>query len=281
MRALLAASLIAVSVLAPPIARAGAPAAPAGAERVTIRGEGGWKLDAFYVPPPVKPAAGKDKAPAVILTHMLNRTKEDWTPLVGKLSAAGFAVVAYDMRGHGKSVDASGEPGSWKTFKAADWLAAEKDVGRVRDWLLAGKAAAVDPGRVALCGGSIGANLSLRALVRFPELRGAVLLSPGLDFKGVKTAEAAGKLPAGRKIALFAAAGDYKGYCAKTAEELAKAAGDSSIVKKVYPGSEHGTKMFGAVAGVEVEIVKALQTMTAPAATAPKNDVKGALDRVL
>jgi hypothetical protein len=92
-------------------------------------------------------------------------------------------------------------------------------------------------------------------------MRGAVLLSPGLDYKGVKTAEAAGRLGAGRKVALFATADDYKGYCAKTVEELAKAAGESSILKKVYPGGEHGTKMFGAVTGVEAEIVKALQTL--------------------
>ncbi|MHC4914496.1 MAG: alpha/beta hydrolase family protein, partial [Planctomycetota bacterium] len=179
MRTFFAASLITVSVLLAPAARA---AAPAGAEKVTIPGEGGWKLDAFYVEPA---AEGAGKAPAVILTHMLNRTKEDWTPLVGRLTAAGFAVVAYDVRGHGKSVDASGKPGSWKAFKAADWLAAEKDVGRVLDWLLEKKKDAVDPERVALCGGSIGANLSLRALVRFTGMRGAVLLSPGLDYKGV------------------------------------------------------------------------------------------------
>ena len=46
---------------------------------VTITGEGGWKLAAFCAEPAGKSAKAR---PAVILTHMLGRKKEDWLKLV-------------------------------------------------------------------------------------------------------------------------------------------------------------------------------------------------------
>ncbi len=244
---------------------------------VTITGSGGWKLAAFCAEPAGKPAKAR---PAVILTHMLGRQKDDWLPLVPRLTDAGFVVVAYDMRGHGKSVGEDGKPKPWRKFLASDWAAAEKDVAAVRAWLLKEKGKEVDGKRIALTGASIGANLSLRALRADPSLRGAVLLSAGLVYKGVKTAEGAAKLAAGQKLAIFATAGDSRGYCAMTAGKLSKAAGrDKVVIEKVYKGSEHGTGMFGKVKGVETEIIKALKTITAPAPAG--DDVKSALDRIL
>jgi pimeloyl-ACP methyl ester carboxylesterase len=265
--------LLAVLLLAS--ARAGE---PEGVEQATIEGHGGWKLAALYAAPAGKAEGGR---PAVVLTHMLNRSKEDWLPLVPKLTAAGFAVVVYDMRGHGKSVDASGKGAAWAQFQAADWEAAERDVLKVRDWLLAAKKDSIDAQRVALAGASIGANLSLRALAADPALRGAVLLSAGLDYKGVRTEAPAGKLAAGQKLAVLATKEDYGGECAKAAEALAKAAGDKAFLKQVYAGAEHGTAMFGKVAGVEDQVVKALEKIAEPAKAPEGKDVKDALDRVL
>jgi pimeloyl-ACP methyl ester carboxylesterase len=250
-------------------------------ERVTVVGEGGLKLVGFYVAPPAK--AAKGRCPAVVLTHMLGQKKEDWLPLLGPLHRAGFAVLAYDVRGHGKSVEA-GKTKSPGKMTAEDWKPAEKDLAKVVAWLLAGKKDVVDPKRVALCGGSIGANLSLKALAADTRLRGAVLLSAGLNYRGIRTAAAAGRLAEDQKLAIFATRKDSRGYCAKTAEDLAKAAGEKRlIVKKVYDGSEHGTRMFGKIKGVEAEVVKALSTMTAPVKKkVPKgDDVKKALDRIL
>lgn len=42
---------------------------------------------------------------------------------------------------------------------------------------------------MALVGASIGANYALRALAADEKLRGAVLLSPGLDYHGVTAAD--------------------------------------------------------------------------------------------
>jgi len=265
------------------VERAKAPAeAGVKLEPVMITGQDGWKLAAFYAAP--AKSARKGKCPAVILTHMLNRTRQDWKPLVPKLVGAGFAVVAYDMRGHGKSTDSNGKASSWKRFGAADWLNAEKDIARVKAWLLKDKKADVDPRRIALAGGSIGANLSLRALTADPDLCGAVLLSAGLDYMKVTTRDAAGKLGRDQRVAIFATSKDYRGYCARTAAALAKAAGDQKlIVKKVYDGKDHGTAMFGQVKGVEKDILEALQKIVAPkkAKGHRGKDVKDALDRVL
>ena len=259
-------------------AAAAAEPGAAGPQQVTIPGDAGWKLAAFVAVPAAK---AEGKRPAVILTHMLNQKKEDWLPLVPRLTAAGFVVVAYDLRGHGGSVDAAGKAGDWQQFKAADWEAAERDVLKVRDWLLAEKKELVDADRLALAGASIGANLSLRALATDGKLRGALLLSAGLDYKGVRTEAPAGKLAAGQKLALAATKEDFRGECAKAVEALAKAAGDKAFLRKVYDGAEHGTRMFGKVAGVEDELVKALEKIAEPAKAPEGKDVKDALDRVL
>jgi dienelactone hydrolase len=270
-------SRTAMTALALMLAFAAAGAEP-GTEQVTIPGDSGWKLAAFVALPAAK-AAGK--RPAVVLTHMLGQKKEDWLPLVPKLTAAGFVVVAYDMRGHGASVDGSGKTASWQQFKAADWEAAERDVLKVRDWLLTEKKDLVDADRIVLAGASIGANLSLRALAADSKLRGAVLLSAGLNYKGVQTEAPAGKLADGQKLALVATKEDSRGECARTVDVLAKAAGDKAFLKKVYDGDDHGTRMFGKVAGVEDEVVKALEKIAEPAKPPQGKDVKDALDRVL
>jgi dienelactone hydrolase len=292
MRRLLApASLLLLSAAAAATALAAEAVNPpppaAGVEKVTVDGHGGWKLDAFYAAPAAK--AGGGKAPAVILTHMLGHAKEDWMPLVPRLTAAGCAVVAYDMRGHGRSVDAGGKSASWRDFEAADWEAAEKDIAAVRDWLLAEKGSLVDAKRIALVGASIGANLSLRALDADPALRGAVLLSPGLDYRGVRTAECVGGLAAGQKVLVCATQGDAAASEAARVLGGAEVPAGTEVAVRTLPGTEHGTVMFASGANVRTvigEITGALGRMTErPEAGTkdeqPKDDVRDALDKVL
>jgi pimeloyl-ACP methyl ester carboxylesterase len=47
--------------------------------------------------------ADKETAP-VLLIHDLNGTRKDFTPLVDRLTNSGYAVMTFDLRGHGKSV---------------------------------------------------------------------------------------------------------------------------------------------------------------------------------
>jgi dienelactone hydrolase len=72
------------------------------------------------------------------------------------------------------------------------------------------KNASIPPGRIVLVGASLGANVVFRVLAERPDLRGAVLLSPGLNYAGYET-EA---LPAivKRPVLLVAAKPDLYAY---------------------------------------------------------------------
>lgn len=79
--------------------------------RVPITTADGVELDGTYFRSP-KP--GRD-APCVILVHRFgsDRSKNDWVDLARALQAEGFAVLTFDLRGHGGSTQLSNPQGFW------------------------------------------------------------------------------------------------------------------------------------------------------------------------
>lgn len=165
----------------------------------------------------------------VILLHMLGSERGVWADvgLVEALVGAGYATLVVDMRGHGE------------TGGAADWTLAADDLGRVWDAFVA--LDSVDDARTAIIGASIGANMALRLGVDRPDIRAVVALSPGLDYRGVTTAE----LPAAygdRPLLLVASEDDA--YAADSVRALAESAANARV--EVYATAGHGTNMFAA-----------------------------------
>jgi alpha-beta hydrolase superfamily lysophospholipase len=112
-------------------------------------------------------------APAVVLVHMLTRTKADWGGLPDRLQEAGITALTFDLRGHGGSSGAQALPEMVQDVRAAvQWLAARPGVR---------------PGSIGLVGASLGASLSLLAAVELPAVRAIGLLSPSLDYRGLRT----------------------------------------------------------------------------------------------
>lgn len=166
------------------------------------------------------------KWPAVILIHMLHGDRSQWEHFPEQLSAAGYAVLSIDLRGHG----ASGG--------AVDWELAVADLQQVWDEFTSREE--IDPERTSFIGASIGANLSLIASSNEPSVRTAVLLSPGLNYAGVETEQAMENL-AGRPV-LIAASNDDT-YAANSSTRLVEIArGESNLV--LYEDAGHGTLMF-------------------------------------
>lgn len=118
--------------------------------------------------------ASSRPAPAVVLVHMLTRSKADWGSLPDRLQEAGITALAFDLRGHGGS---SGSPQA-----LADMV---QDVRAAAQWLATRQG--VRPGSIALVGASLGASLSLLAAVELPTVRAIALLSPSLDYRGLRT----------------------------------------------------------------------------------------------
>jgi pimeloyl-ACP methyl ester carboxylesterase len=109
----------------------------------------------------------------VLFSCPLNTTCENWRPQVGPLEAAGFRVVLWDYRGHGRS-GAPDDPTAYSIEQVVD------DLGRVLDHAAPGEPA-------ALAGLSFGGLASLHFTLRHPERVCALLLiDSGPGFKNPK-----------------------------------------------------------------------------------------------
>lgn len=97
-----------------------------------------------------------------------------------------------------------------------------------------------------MAGADLGANLALRAGSRHTKVKSIALLSPGLDYKGIKTVEALSAYGQ-RPVIIVAAENDT--YAADSARTLnSRALGQHQL--QIYPGSDRGTNLLKAQAGL-------------------------------
>lgn len=114
---------------------------PPEGRKLEVRGADGTELHCDVLGPRRKPAGGRN-APTVVLVHGWTCRREFWAPQLNALSEH-YRVVAYDLRGHGRSAAPKG--GDFSPDALADDLAAVLE-------------AAVPPGEKALLvGHSLGA----------------------------------------------------------------------------------------------------------------------------
>ena len=176
-------------------------------------------------------------APAVVLVHMLGRSKDEWTPFADQLQAAGIAALAVDLRGHGRS----GGNGS-------DLGAMTADVRGALAWL--SSQTSVRPGAVAIVGASLGANLAALVAGESAMVRSVALISPSLDYRGVRLDGTVMKKLADRPIWLTASTEDP--YALRTVKELA---GDHAArEQRLTTVRGHGTALLSA----DQELARAL-----------------------
>lgn len=181
-------------------------------------------------------------APAVLLLHMMPATKESWNNFALKLADAGFRVLAIDLRGHGEStmqtINAEHQTLNYKNFTDAEHQKSLLDLEAAVEFLKSKGAS-----KIHLVGASIGANLSLQYLAEHSDMRSAILLSPGLDYRGVKTEGFVARLHEGQ--AVYYAAADDDPYSAQTAKTLLQKTPDSMEKElKLFDRGGHGTNIF-------------------------------------
>ena len=144
--------------------------------RVTFRAQDGAMLSGAYYEPSRRPA------PGIVLLHMLRRSHADWDAAASQLSDAGFAVIALD-------------------YRASEELAAYAlDVRAAKAFLR--ERPEVMGNSLGIAGASIGANLAALDAAEDPGVVSIALLSPGLDYKGLRTEAAMKKF--GARPALLA-----------------------------------------------------------------------------
>jgi dienelactone hydrolase len=173
--------------------------ADAAARTVSFRGADGRILAGVFNDAPRRPA------PAVVLVPMLGRSKDDWQMVAQRLVDANISSLAIDLPE--SSIPADGAAlAAWHTDirAAVEYLSSRADVR---------------PGAVGVAGASLGANLAVLAAVADTRIRSLALVSPSLDYRGVRI-EAPLRQYAARPALLIASLRDP--LAARTVRELTK-----------------------------------------------------------
>ena len=118
-------------------------------------------------------AADDRPASTVILVPMLGRSKDDWQGVAQQLADANINALALDLPALSLPTDLE------------ELLAWHEDI-RAAVSFLAARPADVRPGAVGLAGASLGANLAVVAAAADARVRSIALVSPSLDYRGVR-----------------------------------------------------------------------------------------------
>ena len=193
-------------------------------QRVSFRTDDGATIAATWYEPSMRPA------PAVILVHMLGRSRRDWDSFASRLADAGIGALAIDLRGHGDSPYFGGE--------AEDHSVMVKDLAAARRYL--SSRPDVRHAQIGIAGASLGANLAALAAAADPGIASVALLSPSLDYRGLRI-EAAVRKYGSRPMLLVVS--DDDPYATRSAMELQKTGATRELLSLVAAG--HGTNMLG------------------------------------
>lgn len=177
---------------------------------------------------------------AVILVHMLNHDRKDWTSFSHFLNQNGWDTLSIDLRGHGQSKGTDEQKLDWQEFSKEDFRKMTEDLDAAFQFLKTKEKPA--PSHLFMVGASIGANLSLEYASKNPEISGVVLLSPGVDYRGVRPKQAAMEYK-DRPVLLIASQEDTFSVSSSDFLYQLIPAEKKEIIKLQAKG--HGTDMLG------------------------------------
>jgi alpha-beta hydrolase superfamily lysophospholipase len=179
-------------------------------------------------------------ADAIILLHMLGRDRNDWNTFASTLSniTSGYAVLSIDLRGHGQSINQNGKVISFQSFTPDDFNKMVLDVKAAKQFLVTQRG--INSNNIAIVGASIGANVALKYAVLDPSIKAVVLLSPGLDYKGVRTSDAISKF----KNPIYIAASGKDSIAGSDPQTLCNMINCGDKLKVYQDSNSHGTDMF-------------------------------------
>jgi pimeloyl-ACP methyl ester carboxylesterase len=126
------------------------------------------------------------KYPTVLLLHSLGHTSADWGNLISYLNQSGYAVIAMDLRGHGKSTyNANLQRKYWTYFSEKAYQKFPDDaVAILKQSQVVSKK--VDLNNWAIVGADIGANTAVLTAKMYPKKpKTMVLICPSMNFKGL------------------------------------------------------------------------------------------------
>lgn len=208
-----------------------APAANAAGRSVAFRAADGRTVNALLV------EASQRPAPAVVLVPMLGRTKDDWQQVADRLADANITALAIDLPGLGLPGDAESLAGWHGDIVAAVGYLSSRPEVRASS--------------IGVAGASLGANLAALAAAADSRVRSLALVSPSLDYRGVRI-EAAMKRYGGRPALLLSSTRDP--YAARSSRELAR---DAPGIRELRwsEAPAHGTPLLSRDPDLSIALV--------------------------
>jgi pimeloyl-ACP methyl ester carboxylesterase len=215
--------------------------------QITVRTDDGLELHAWMSP---SPAEGE--APLVVMLPMMGKTFRSWTTLIDSTRAyfetrdTGVGLGPFphflrlDLRGHGESIVMNDEDTvSYTSMGEADFAKMPSDVAAMVTQVRKDYGDRIS--QVYIVGASIGANAAMMSTMLLPDIEKVALLSPGVDYRGLKPMEAFKKFDGG--ILMMVSRGDVNSY--ESCQTLATSKNEGWILK-AYPGDLHGTALINA-----------------------------------
>jgi dienelactone hydrolase len=191
-----------------------------------------WTLTGFYF----KPIGPINKS--VVLLHQLGADKSSWGDLPATFQYSGIGVLVVDQRGHGDSF-INGRKKSYSTFGPDDFQKMVDDGEAFATFFKERR----PNDEIYFVGASIGANVALNYAARDKNLSGVVMLSPGIDYRGIATTGTISQYGS-RPLLLIASKGDE--YSTLSAKQLSEKSPSTRTTLQVVEGSAHGTNLLNA-----------------------------------
>ncbi|MEZ4403191.1 MAG: alpha/beta fold hydrolase [Kofleriaceae bacterium] len=218
-----------------------APTVPGGVAVTYLAADGATIAATYWAPD--RPSPG-----CAVFVHQLSSTRAEWTPVVAGLRGHGH-LLAIDLRGHGASTRGADGPLAWKAFATADWERVTDDVAAA----IADLGARGAGPRCVVVGASIGSSAVLRLAGAAPErVAAVVLLSPGLNYRGLATPDAA---RATRAPVLIVHSQEAGAVDAATALANILREGQVEVEVVADPGTAHGMRIVAADPALVAKVV--------------------------
>lgn len=224
----------------------------------------GWLREASPDKATENDTTWRETTDAVVLLHMFRSDHTAWEPILAKFEERGITTLAIDMRGHGENLKGpEGEDlGAKVRGRDADtFRAMHRDALAAVDWLIEQGYTA---GNIGLLGASVGCSIAIDTSIRREGLGPVGVLTPGLNYLGVNSEEHIATWGT-RDLLIVTSEEESEGGPAPLRAALMK---QHELRKKKTPTAEdhvaywvlpessiHGTRMFGAVDGIEKRIV--------------------------
>jgi alpha-beta hydrolase superfamily lysophospholipase len=173
----------------------------------------------------------------VLFLHSMQATKASYDVLAQRLQYLGYECLAIDFRGHGNS---EGGPEEYLNYNERQHQDKIFDVIVAVDYL---KNKFTENISGAIVGASIGSNLALQYIAENDNVNRAVLLSPGLNYRGVTTKNFVTKLVPSKRV-LFVGSEDDN-YTVEGINELVGLIPEGVNKEKIIlKDAGHGATMF-------------------------------------